>query len=1007
MTTATAPDRVPLPVATAQGEDLRRITEDDPDYQKLHTTTVARLTRSLAQYIREERKGVQGADSRFINRHIALMRQAYEAAHHEGQKDYWPAVSNRTVQHRYVKPADEQTQKRLTYYALGSVMKLAHQVKSYVAQQKTLSEQQLSYTFDDLPGDYGSRVMLQGSITWSGLQDGYNDAGASDGANPYSLIYWNLGPVKTEHCDDCPGLAMGSPYDPPWAGAGSNQLNQTPGDGQTECGAACKCSLSYSAPAEGSPELAELNAAKAQQWQDFMGGVADGSPLPAITVGGVPGAQRKVFTPLQKQYMDTHRNLQEQWNAARGTLPEAPDMFRRPEIPASAPRTPWGALTPYQQSILDQMTQNEIDWLHAVGQLNWPEPPYEPDLETRLQFWLKDAAAGRFTPWWDAMVQMQAADQETQLQQWLDEVAHSNRWDDPPQIDQRTAMEQWLEKVAKSVEWPPDSSQLSENPEWLPTIELINNYPRQSGGRFGFGPGKVAGSGGGSGKGAKGTGGTAKTTRTAKASANASTPKPMTRKEQKAAAEQRLADAQKKANKAQRDFTKAEKAAALKQINNKDEIAKLQAEHHVAYINQYHSYSDAKEAIAEERARAKGESGKAPKTYERMQAAKQPYEEAKANLEAADATAAASKAASDELDNKYFDFNKYGYDYTKLQRDHPDLKAADKQRWADERAATKAQHAFYKAERAYQTPRDQLAGEITDTEINAHPIRVAANAALADVSARLGEANGQTALRAAFDTREGARNELKDAQTAMAHPTWKYDLYSAPTTHALYQTLDAWPRGALDDARASDPGGNLDRHVGDVALSELEHAQGFDGKADIVSESDLNAYVKNGEVELWRGDSKVSHTDDMMMGDYHAGLGIRGNGTYAQEGAEGIATARSYASNRGQSATPGTIMRMSVKSDARVIDYSDLQDESNRAWSKAKADEQAARARGDVSAARRFATQAWVASSDTSRYAVAMGYDAVHVTHGSGKGQWIILNRTAVRISHQIRGGNT
>lgn len=124
------------PAAARPSTDLRRITENDPDYQRLHATTVGRLTRSLKQYIREEQRGDQGADSRFINRHITLMKQAYIAAHREGQKDYWPGVSNRTVQHRFIQPDEQQTQKRLTYYALGSVLKLAHQVKSYIAQQK-------------------------------------------------------------------------------------------------------------------------------------------------------------------------------------------------------------------------------------------------------------------------------------------------------------------------------------------------------------------------------------------------------------------------------------------------------------------------------------------------------------------------------------------------------------------------------------------------------------------------------------------------------------------------------------------------------------------------------------------------------------------------------------------------------------------------------------------------------------------------------------------------------
>lgn len=125
--------------------DLRRITEDDPDFQRLHTTTVKRLQRSVRQYAREVQRGEPGADTRFINRHISLMRAAYAAGHHEGQKDYWPAVSNRTVQHRYLPPDEQQTQKRLAYYALGSVLKMAHEIKSYVRNSQTLSDTILLY----------------------------------------------------------------------------------------------------------------------------------------------------------------------------------------------------------------------------------------------------------------------------------------------------------------------------------------------------------------------------------------------------------------------------------------------------------------------------------------------------------------------------------------------------------------------------------------------------------------------------------------------------------------------------------------------------------------------------------------------------------------------------------------------------------------------------------------------------------------------------------------------
>lgn len=458
--------------------DLRRITEADPDYQQLHATTVARLQRSVRQYAREVKRGDPGADTRFINRHIALMRQAYQAAHHAGQKDYWPAVSTRTVQHRFVAADPEQANKRLTYYALGSVLKMAHEVKAYQAAQKTaaLDESIHLAAPADIPGSFDNRVALQGQIVWSGLQDGYSDAGASDSASPYAALYWNLGPVKTEHCEDCPDLAFGSPYDPPWAGAGSNQLTQSPGDGQTECGAACKCALSYEYPS--GDALEQLNQAIADRWTQFM---ADGSGLPTITNGAVP-AKGTVLTPLQRGYMDEYRNAQDAWEEARGSLPAAPGMFNGGDW-TGAKLTPWGAMTPYQQNIIARMEQVQIDWLHAAGELNWPTPAYTPDQETAIMGWLRKASQS--SRWIDPPY---IPSPEQQSLSWLSDVAAANLWPEPPVGDQESAMMVWLRDVAKRMQWGTQDGSSQQMQEAIDSIKLYNpNHDAR--GRFTTGSG--------------------------------------------------------------------------------------------------------------------------------------------------------------------------------------------------------------------------------------------------------------------------------------------------------------------------------------------------------------------------------------------------------------------------------------------------------------------------------------------------------------------------------------
>jgi len=50
------------------------------------------------------------------------------------------------------------------------------------------------------------------------------------------LLYWRLGPVKEEHCYDCPDLAMSSP----WTAA---DIPTYPHKNETECLYQCKCHI--------------------------------------------------------------------------------------------------------------------------------------------------------------------------------------------------------------------------------------------------------------------------------------------------------------------------------------------------------------------------------------------------------------------------------------------------------------------------------------------------------------------------------------------------------------------------------------------------------------------------------------------------------------------------------------------------------------------------------------------------------------------------------------------
>ena len=59
-------------------------------------------------------------------------------------------------------------------------------------------------------------------------------------------VWWLLDPNHPHHCEGCKRRAAASPYGAP--GGGFNELWFAPGDGETECGPDCTCTLSYRPP---------------------------------------------------------------------------------------------------------------------------------------------------------------------------------------------------------------------------------------------------------------------------------------------------------------------------------------------------------------------------------------------------------------------------------------------------------------------------------------------------------------------------------------------------------------------------------------------------------------------------------------------------------------------------------------------------------------------------------------------------------------------------------------
>lgn len=394
-----------------------RIDEHDADYRRLHARTTRRLTTSLRELVSELRTLPEPehsqAQSRFITRHVALLREAYASGHAEGAKDYYGQVSRTPAKWaRAVEPSARKLAAHLGFYA-PSVAKMAHEAamawQTSVAQQRAASALSDAYggmrlaggdtaTADPLDAwlvGVSGRVNLQAEIAWPGVQDGYAQAGAQDNANPFQFLYWILGAVQTEHCDDCPQYAANSPYNAP--GSGGNELDATPGDGKTACGAGCKCYLSYQPGGQLEQQASDaiwsrwFNPQNLQAFATSSGIGADlgyGYDPAAVREAAATAAASppQVNIPVpsdddlsdeQKAALDAYRVAIDRWDAVRGDLAKAPAFYsaRLDELFVGDGLPDLELMTPAQRIALFRLWDALQLWDDATG------PEIEQDID--------------------------------------------------------------------------------------------------------------------------------------------------------------------------------------------------------------------------------------------------------------------------------------------------------------------------------------------------------------------------------------------------------------------------------------------------------------------------------------------------------------------------------------------------------------------------------------------------------------------------------------------------
>jgi hypothetical protein len=191
----------------------------------------------------------------------------------------------------------------------------------------------------------------------------------------------------------------------------------------------------------------------------------------------------------------------------------------------------------------------------------------------------------------------------------------------------------------------------------------------------------------------------------------------------------------------------------------------------------------------------------------------------------------------------------------------------------------------------------------------------------------------------------------------------------------------------------------------DVILKSIQEEQGYNGLPKVVDKETLDGMVSRGEVlEMHRGFGTSEQVEQFRSGELFTGQGGYGNGTYTAYGEKGLDTARFYS---GASPREEGILRMGLRSDAKVIEYKDLRDmiskgtglnEENQAGKLGKITKDLYDMHdtpGISKESRLGAGMMHTSLMEPGRAAAILGYDVIRSTQDKFM---VILNRTALVV---------
>jgi hypothetical protein len=204
---------------------------------------------------------------------------------------------------------------------------------------------------------------------------------------------------------------------------------------------------------------------------------------------------------------------------------------------------------------------------------------------------------------------------------------------------------------------------------------------------------------------------------------------------------------------------------------------------------------------------------------------------------------------------------------------------------------------------------------------------------------------------------------------------------------------------------------------GDIVLQDMAKEVGFDKKPTLLSKEEMDAYIQQGNRELFRGiggrqGEAETYVEQFKIGEYFAGKGVYGNGIYTAYGEDGMEVAKQFAGG-----VEKNVLRMSLKKDAKIISYDALIEMQKLEFTALQDEERALRRKARKEADRIYdetgdddkvemflkeAAKKWEEMeryrrvlADSGRYALYKGYDAIDIPSSRFM---MVLNRGKVFV---------